>query len=185
MRIISGKYRGKVIRPPKNFRARPTTDFAKEGLFNILINSFDFTELKVLDLFSGTGSIGLEFASRETDFVEMVEKNHMHYDFINKTIQNMQINNARVIKTDAFTYIDHIKQSFDIIFADPPYDMEKAETLPEIILSSEILKPGGWFIFEHSKNLEYSNHPDCFDQRAYGSVHFSFFKKPNNKNEDN
>lgn len=177
MRIISGKFRGKVIRPPNNFRARPTTDFAKEALFNILINSFDFTELKVLDLFSGTGSIGLEFASRETGFVEMVEKNHIHYDFINSTIQKMRISNARVIKTDVFTYIDHVKQSFDIIFADPPYDLEKAESLPDMILPSELLNPDGWFIFEHSKNLDYSNNPNCFDQRAYGSVHFSFFKK--------
>ena len=177
MRIISGTYRGKVISPPKNFKARPTTDFAKEGLFNILNNIIDFPEIKVLDLFSGTGSIGFEFASRGADFVEMVEKNHHHYEFIRDTIQKLGMNNARVIKTDVFTYIDHIKQSFNLVFADPPYDMEGVETLPGKILPSGILQPSGLFILEHSKKAEFSSFPDFFDARTYGGVHFSFFKK--------
>lgn len=177
MRIISGKYKGKVIKPPKNFRARPTTDFAKEALFNILHNTIDFSELKVLDLFSGTGSIGFEFASRGVNFIEMVEKSFLHHEFIKKTILELKLDNARVIKTDVFVYIKHIHQSFDLIFADPPYDLKGIEELPEKIITSEILKPEGWFIFEHPKRMNFSAHPDCFDERAYGGVHFSFFNK--------
>jgi 16S rRNA (guanine966-N2)-methyltransferase len=177
LRIISGKYKGKVINPPKNFRARPTTDFAKTALFNILNNTMDFSELKVLDLFSGTGSIGFEFASRGVNFIEMVEKNFVHCEFIKKAILDMKIDNARVIKTDVFIYIHHIHDTFDLIFADPPYDLEGIEELPGKILASEILKPDGWFIFEHPKSMNFSGHPDCFDERAYGGVHFSFFKR--------
>ncbi len=177
MRIISGKFKGKVIHPPKNFRARPTTDFAKEALFNILHNTIDFPHVRVLDLFSGTGSIGLEFASRNVNFVDMIEKNNVHYEFIKKTLKDMKIENARVIKTDVFTFIDHIHQTYDLIFADPPYDLKGNEELPEKILLSSILNPDGWFIFEHSKKINYSGHPYCFDIRVYGGVHFSFFKK--------
>jgi 16S rRNA (guanine966-N2)-methyltransferase len=177
LRIISGKYKGKIIIPPKNFRARPTTDFAKEALFNILNNKIDFTEIKVLDLFAGTGSIGFEFASRDALFVDMIEKSPVHHEFIKKNILNMKMQNARAIKTDVFVFIDHMHQSYDLIFADPPYDMEGIETIPDKILASEILKPDGCFIFEHSKKLNYTDHQNCFDQRVYGNVHFSFFRK--------
>ncbi len=176
MRIVSGKYKGKVINPPKNFRARPTTDFAKEALFNILYNTFDFSELIVLDLFSGTGSIGFEFASRGAGFVEMIEKSFVHHKSIKKTILELKMDNARVIKTDVFIYIHHIDKVFDIIFADPPYNMEGIEDLPDTILNSGILKPKGWFILEHPKKINFSSHLNCFDARAYGGVHFSFFK---------
>jgi 16S rRNA (guanine966-N2)-methyltransferase len=177
LRIISGKYKGKVINPPKNFRARPTTDFAKEALFNILYNSLDLSELKVLDLFSGTGSIGFEFASRGVRFVEMIEKNYAHYEFIKKTILDLKLENARAIKTDVFIYIKHIHETFDLIFADPPYDMTGIEELPDKILSSQILKPEGWFILEHPKRMNFSGNSTCFDERAYGGVHFSFFRR--------
>jgi len=177
LRIISGKYKAKVITPPGNFRARPTTDFAKEALFDILYFKFDFTGIKVLDLFAGTGSIGYEFASRGADQVDMIEKDPANHEFIQKTIRAMKMQNARAIKTDAFTYIDHIHLSYDIIFADPPYDMAGINEIPDRILSSGILVPDGWFILEHSKKLNFADHPNCFDRRVYGNVHFSFFRK--------
>jgi 16S rRNA (guanine966-N2)-methyltransferase len=179
LRIISGKYKGKRLNPPINLKARPTTDFAKEGLFNILHNNFDFSELKILDLFSGTGCIGFEFASRGANFVEMIEKNFVHHNFIKNTIIEMKMENARVIKTDVFIYIHHIHQVFDLIFADPPFNLEGIEEFPDKIFSSGILKSHGWFILEHPKNITFSSHPNCFDERAYGGVHFSFFKSFN------
>jgi len=178
LRIVSGLYRGKTINPPKNFKARPTTDFAKEALFNILVNYFDFEELEVLDLFSGTGSIGYEFSSRGAGFVEMVEKSFVHCEFIRKSLQEIGICNARIIKSDAFIYIERMSRPFDIIFADPPYEMEGIKTIPDKVLGSRLLKEGAWFILEHGKSVSFSEHPACFDQRNYGSVYFSFFKIP-------
>jgi 16S rRNA (guanine966-N2)-methyltransferase len=176
LRIVSGLYRGKTIHPPKNFRARPTTDFAKEGLFNILVNHFDFEEIEVLDLFSGTGSIGYEFASRGAAFVEMVERNYLHTEFIRKTLLEMAISNARVIKSDAFIYIERMKRPFDIVFADPPYELDEVVSLPDKILESKLMKENAWFILEHGGTVNFKEHSSCFDQRNYGSVHFSFFK---------
>jgi len=176
LRIVSGLYRGKTINPPKNFRARPTTDFAKEGLFNILANVFDFDETEVLDLFSGTGSIGYEFASRGAKSVEMVERNYMHTEFIRKTLSEIGIENARVIKSDVFVYIDHVNRAFDIVFADPPYELEGIATIPEKVLKSKLLKENSWFILEHGSTINFKSHPNCFDERNYGNVHFSFFR---------
>lgn len=177
MRIVSGLYRGKTINPPKNFRARPTTDFAKEGLFNILVNHFDFEEIEVLDLFSGTGSIGYEFASRGASAVEMVERNYLHTEFIRKTILDIGISNARIIKSDVFIYIERMSRPFDIIFADPPYELEGLAEIPDKVLSSRLMKDNSWFILEHGANVNFTGHPACFDHRNYGSVHFSFFRK--------
>ena len=176
MRIVSGKYRGRTINPPKNFKARPTTDFAKEALFNILTNYFDFEDIEVLDLFSGTGSIGYEFASRGAAFVEMVEKNFVHSEFIRKTLEEIGISDARIVKSDAFIYLERMSRTFDIIFADPPYEMEGIKTIPDKILASKLLKENAWVILEHGVNLSFKDHPACFDQRNYGSVYFSFFK---------
>ncbi len=179
MRIVSGLYRGRTINPPKNFKARPTTDFAKEALFNILVNYFDFEEIEALDLFSGTGSMGYEFASRGAASVEMVEKSFVHSEFIRKTLQEIGISKARIIKSDAFIYIERMSRPFDIIFADPPYDMENIKTLPDKVLESKLMKENAWFILEHGSSVTFSDHPACFDHRNYGSVHFSFFKRPN------
>jgi len=177
LRIVSGLYRGKTINPPKNFKARPTTDFAKEALFNILVNHFDFEDLEVLDLFSGTGSIGYEFVSRGASFVEMVEKNYLHSEFIRKVLQDMNIQNARIVKSDAFIYIERMSRAFDIVFADPPYDLEGLAEIPDKILKSRVLKENAWVILEHGNSQDFKDHPSCFDQRNYGSVHFSFFRK--------
>lgn len=136
----------------------------------------DFSELNVLDLFAGTGSIGFEFASRGALAVEMIEKNPVHYEFIRKTISAWNLTNVNAIRTDVFTFISHTNQYYDIIFADPPYDLEGIGSIPDKIFSSDILTPEGWFILEHSRKTDFTAHPNCFDQRSYGNVHFSFFR---------
>ncbi len=176
MRIISGKYGGRIIKPPRNFRARPTTDLAKEGLFNILSNHFYFDKLEVLDLFAGTGSVGFEFASRGAEKVDMVEKNYQHFKFIKKAVEILQADNIHVIKADFFKAIQKIDQFYNIIFADPPYNLTEFEKVPELILSKSILKPDGWFILEHPSHYRFQSLPGFFDLRNYGSVNFSFFK---------
>ena len=176
MRIISGKYKGKVLNPGKSFHARPTTDFAKESLFNILANQYDFETLEVLDLFSGTGSISFEFASRDCIHIESVELNHKHAAFISKMAHELKLNQLKVRNANAFHIIKSCIRKYDIIFADPPYEMEGLETLPELILNKDILKENGVFIFEHSKKFNFSEHPRLADYRSYGSVNFSFFK---------
>lgn len=176
MRIISGKYRGKHFYPKSGLKVRPTTDFAKTGLFNILHNYFDFEELEVLDLFSGTGSIGFEFLSRNVKYVEMVEKDINNFRFINQVISQLGIGNVHVIKKDAFLYLNTTKKKFDIIFIDPPYDMANIDKLPEKIFANNLLKDGGWLIIEHSANYDFSVEKNFFDLRKYGGVRFSFFK---------
>lgn len=176
MRIISGTYKGRLIKPPKNFRARPTTDFAKENLFNILTNHFDFTDLDVLDLFSGTGSISYEFASRECKSVISVESNFKHQIFIKKTIEELGMENVRSIKSDAFRYVKSCREKFDIVFADPPYDLKTMEEIPEFIFEQDILKPGAWLILEHGDKTSFGRHRFFKEVRNYGGVNFSVFE---------
>lgn len=175
MRIISGTYRGKQIRPPKNFKARPTTDFAKEGLFNILQNLYDPEDLDVLDLFAGTGSISYEFASRGARSVLTIEIEQSYYNFIRATSRELEMDMVSVIKGDVFRYLKKPYQSFDIIFADPPYDHPLLETLPDLVFDSEILAKGGQFILEHPGTFSFTSHNHFLDQRKYGGVNFSFF----------
>ena len=175
MRIISGSFKGRVITPGKGFEVRPTTDFAKESLFNILANQMDFEDAEVLDLFSGTGSISFEFASRGAKNIEAIESNHKHAAYIQKIAQELKFKQLHVYKTNAFVFLKSCTRKYDVIFADPPYDMEGVETLPEIILSKGILKEDGIFILEHAKRLQFANHPNLNDHRDYGSVNFSFF----------
>lgn len=176
MRIISGTYKGRLIKPPKNFRARPTTDFAKENLFNILNNHFDFTELDVLDLFSGTGSISYEFASRECNSVISVDSNFKHHTFIKKTIESLGFKNIKAIKSDAFKYVKSCPKKFDIIFADPPYDLPKMDAIPAFILEQDILKKEGWLIVEHGDKTNFSKNAGFKEMRKYGGVNFSIFE---------
>ena len=175
MRIVSGKYKGRLIKPPKNFKARPTTDFAKENLFNILNNNFDFTELRVLDLFSGTGSISYEFASRECISVTSIESNFRHQGFIKKTIEELGLENIRTIKSDAFRFVKSCKDKFDIIFADPPYDLKEIESIPDYIFSQQVLNSEGWLIVEHGDKTNFGRHPAFIELRKYGGVNFSIF----------
>ncbi|MBC5622207.1 RsmD family RNA methyltransferase [Butyricimonas hominis] len=178
MRIISGTHKGKVIFPDKNFRARPTTDFAKENLFNVLNNYIDIEEAVVLDLFSGTGSISYEFASRGAERIVSVELNYNHYSFIKKTIVQLGFKNINVFKTDVFIACKKLKgQSFDIIFADPPYDLEKIMDIPAAIFDNELLAPDGLAIIEHPGTVDFSSAPFFSEHRQYGSVNFSIFRK--------
>ena len=176
MRIISGKYKGKEINPGKDFTARPTTDFAKESLFNILNNTIDFEEVEVLDLFAGTGGISYEFASRDCKLVEAVELKHQHAAYIQKVSAELKFGQLRLHKMDVFKFLQTCTRQYDIIFADPPYEMDEIETLPEIIFEKKLLKTDGVFILEHSKSKSFASHGRLTDHRNYGSVNFSFFK---------
>lgn len=177
MRIVGGKYKGRVFNPDKRFTARPTTDIAKESLFNILANRYDFNEMKILDLFSGTGSIGYEFLSREAGEVTLVEKDHHHIRFIRKTIGILGAENVRIIQDDVFRFLKNCPFNFDIIFADPPYEFPFIHEIPKAVFDSNVLKENGLFILEHSKIHDFSKTPHFTDMRKYGKVQFSFFIK--------
>lgn len=175
MRIISGQYKGRAINPPRNLRARPTTDFAKENLFNVLGNQIDFESCDVLDLFSGTGSISYEFASRGARSVTSVEINGVHHNFIRQTAAQLGIRNLFAVKANAFLYLKACTKQFDLIFSDAPYDLEGSEQVIDLVLGGGLLREGGMLIFEHSKGKDFSAHPNFWQQRSYGSVQFSFF----------
>lgn len=175
MRIISGTYRGKHIKPPKSFKARPTTDFAKESLFNILSNHIDYEEIEVLDLFSGTGSIAYEFVSRGVKRVTALEMDPANHRFISRTAQEMDMDQMTVLRADVFRYLKKPYQSFDLIFADPPYDHKAIKELPDLVFSTGILNPRGIFILEHPGNYSFTAHTNFQQQRKYGGVNFSLF----------
>lgn len=180
MRIVGGKYRGRIFTPKKNFGARPTTDLAKEALFNILVNRIDFEEMSVLDLFAGTGSIGYEFISRGAKNVMFVEKNYSHVQYIKKVISELEIENAQIVCDDAFRFLKRYPGKFDIVFADPPYDLKHLSEIPAAVFEPGILKENGLFILEHSKDYNFSGHPNFTELRNYGKVNFSFFTAPSN-----
>lgn len=177
MRIISGSHKGRQITPDKNFSARPTTDFAKENLFNVLSNYIDIDGTKVLDLFSGTGSISYEFASRGAAEIISVEQNFKHYAFIKRVAQELNFKNIKVFKTDVFIACKKLKgQKFDLIFADPPYNLDKIADVPAAIFDNELLSEEGLAIVEHPASVDYSHLPYFFEHRQYGSVNFSIFR---------
>lgn len=175
MRIISGKYKSRRIQVPSNLKARPTTDFARENLFNVLNNRVDWEETSALDLFSGTGSIALELVSRGCPYVVSVESNANHHNFICKAQDVLGAKELFPIKADVFKYLQSAHQKFDLIFADPPYDLPDAGKIPEIVIEKQLVKDGGVFIMEHSRNYDFSHLPHFEELRKYGSVHFSFF----------
>lgn len=176
MRIISGKYKGRHISPPKNFKARPTTDFAREGIFNILENNFDIEGMRVLDLFSGTGSVSFEFASRGCEYAELYEINRIHFGFIIKTMKELGFQDIiRAHQKDVFRSIPKIKGQFDIIFADPPFNHPDLDKVPSLVLENDLLAENGWMIMEHPGKHDFSSHPRFFKYRNYGSVNFSIF----------
>jgi 16S rRNA (guanine966-N2)-methyltransferase len=176
LRIISGKYRGRRIEPPAGFSARPTTDFARESLFNILSNRVDFEEITILDLFSGTGSISFEFASRGAKLVHLVEKERNHIAFIRRTVDEMKFENIKPVHIDVQAFLKTCRFRYDIVFADPPFNLSWIETLPDLVVSSGVLNESGFFILEHPKRLNFNSHKLLFEHRNYGSVNFSFFK---------
>lgn len=160
---------------PHGFKARPTTDFAREGLFNVLANTWEFEDLAVLDLFAGTGSIGFEFASRGAGRVDMVEKESRNSNFLQKTIASLSAEKVRVIHSDVLKYIQFCSFPYDIIFADPPYDIDILPEIPDRLFEANILEEEGWFILEHGSSQSFSSHPNFQKTKKYGSVHFSFF----------
>ena len=177
MRIISGQYKSRKIVAPKNLPVRPTTDMAKEGLFNILNNTYYFDDISVLDLFAGTGNISYEFASRGTENILCVDKDYGCIKFINNIASsyNMPIN---TIKSDVFKYLEQSNQQFDIIFADPPYGFlyEQFSMIPELVFNNELLLENGLLIVEHSKNTDLSEINNYDYSKGYGGNMFSFFK---------
>jgi len=175
MRIISGKYKGKLISPPHGLEVRPTTDFAKTALFNILNNHFDFENISVLDIFCGTGSITFEFFSRGCPSIIAVDKNFKCVKFIRDFIKALDANQIKVVCHDAFKLISASTEQFDIVFADPPYQLKEVELLPESIFNRGLLKPQGWFILEHRADLNFDAHPFFKERRMYGNVSFSIF----------
>lgn len=177
MRIVSGTFKGRRLEVPKNLKARPTTDFAKENLFNILNNYIEWEESKCLDLFAGTGSISLELISRDSPSVTCVEKHPQHAIYIEKNKSTLEITNLRIIKNDVFKYIELCKEGFDFIFADPPYDLPVLEKIPNLILEKNILNKNGIFVMEHSKNNNFDSLQYFVEKRVYGSVNFSIFRK--------
>ncbi len=176
MRIIGGSLRGKTIDICPDFKGRPTTDFAKEALFNILDSEYDFERLKVLDLFSGTGSVSFEFASRGVGHIWSVEMNAQYAAWIKKEASRLKLPNITVVHHNAFDFIPICEEKFDIVFADPPYDLEGVETLPERILTQGLVYPERTLVIEHSDAHSFCGHPCFVKERHYGRVHFSFFE---------
>ena len=186
MRIISGIYGGRRFEAPKNLQARPTTDIAKESLFNILQNRIDFEELRALDLFGGTGAISFEMLSRGAHSVTCVELGRQQQQFILKVANELHIGHElNLVRGDVFKYLKSqiaIAQGdgvFDLIFADPPYALPELSALPDIIMQSSLLKPEGIFILEHGKDNDFADKPGFKELRTYGAVHFSIFTREN------
>jgi 16S rRNA (guanine(966)-N(2))-methyltransferase RsmD len=177
MRIIRGTHGGRKILAPANLPVRPTTDLAKESLFNILDNHIYFEDIEVLDLFAGTGSISYEFASRGSKSVVAVDINPRCVGFIADTASKLNFGQLRVIRTTAAGFLERTSARFDLIFADPPYDLEGIEGIAEVVFKRELLRENGWLIIEHDKSHDFSTFTGFFQQRNYGKVNFSFFRK--------
>lgn len=175
MRIIRGKYGRRRFDVPKNITARPTTDFARENIFNVLENLEGFEGKDACDLFAGTGAISFEFLSRGCNYVTAVEKAPIQVSFIKKVAEILGDENLHIVKGDVFRFIEENSRSYDFIFADPPYDHPRFDEIPALILSSRLVKPGSVVIIEHSKNKDFSSLPGFNQRRAYGSVNFSIF----------
>lgn len=175
MRIISGKYGRRRFDVPTNITARPTTDFARENLFNVLENLEGFEDKTACDLFAGTGAVSLEFLSRGCSEVTAVEKAPVQTAFIRKVAQILDDPNLHIVKGDVFKFIQEDLKAYDYVFADPPYDHPRFDEIPELILNSYLVKPGTIFIMEHSKQRDFSHLPGFNQRRAYGSVNFSIF----------
>lgn len=175
MRIIGGKLKGKIITPPMGYSARPTTDFAKEGLFNVLNNEYEFEDLKVLDLFGGTGAIAFEFASRGAAMVYSVEMQRENAKFIREEASRLGLRAVKSVHSNVFDFLPLCREKFDIIFADPPYALEGLQNIPDKVLARDILHPDCYFILEHGDEHSFTHHPAFVKEKVYGRVHFSFF----------
>ena len=176
MRIIGGEHGGRKFNPPNKMPyTRPTTDIAKEGLFNVLQNNLDFEEIRTLDLFGGTGSISYELASRGVEDLTIVEKDAAMYEFIKKTAATLRIENIQVIKMDVFKFINNCTEQFHFIFAGPPYALTTIDDLPKNIFEKQLLKKDGWFVLEHTPRNSYKSFPFYKAERNYGTTIFTTF----------
>lgn len=176
MRIITGIYKGRHFDIPRSFKARPTTDFAKENIFNVLTQYVDFDGAEALDLFSGTGSISLELVSRGCQTVVSVEMDRDHHRFIQECLKKLNTEACIPIRGDVFRFVKSCRQQYDFIFADPPYALKELPQIPDLILQKGILKEDGIFVFEHGKDHDFSEHPNFIEHRQYGSVNFTLFR---------
>lgn len=176
MRIITGKYKGRHFEIPRSFKARPTTDFAKENIFNVLIQYVDLEDATALDLFSGTGSISLELLSRGCKQVVSVEMDRDHHRFICECLKKLDAHPVLPLRADVFKFLKSCHQQYDFIFADPPYALKEIPQIPDLIFEKGLLKEDGLFILEHGKDHDFSQHPHFVEHRSYGSVNFSLFK---------
>ena len=176
MRIIRGKHQRRQITAPSNLPVRPTTDMAKESLFNILENHIDFEDIIALDLFAGTGNISYELVSRGCPRVTAVDENNNCVKFMRDTASRLEMEELLVVRSDVFRFIPMQRIKYDLIFADPPYDSEHYDLLVKLVFENELLNEGGLFVVEHNKFLDFKDHPRFFEQRRYGKVNFSFFK---------
>lgn len=176
MRIITGQYKGRHFDVPRTFKARPTTDFAKENIFNVLNGYLDFDNAAALDLFAGTGSISLEMLSRGCRPVVSVEADRDHARFIGECMRKLGTADNVLIRGDVFRFVKKCSQQFDLIFADPPYALELLPTIPALIFEHNLLKPDGIFVFEHGKDHDFSGDAHFLEHRNYGSVNFSLFR---------
>lgn len=180
MRIITGEYKGRHFDVPRTFKARPTTDFAKENIFNVLNGYMDFDGISALDLFAGTGSITLEMISRGCADVTSVELDRDHASFIRQCLQKLNEDRCSLIRGDVFRFLKSCRRKYDLIFADPPYALEELPKIPDLILGNSpeesLLTEGGLLVFEHGKRNDFSQHPRFIEHRSYGSVNFSLFR---------
>jgi len=176
MRIITGKYKGRHFDIPRTFKARPTTDFAKENIFNVLTQHIDFDGCEALDLFSGTGSISLELLSRGCQRVVSIELDRDHHRFIQQCLQKLGDHDCIPIRGDVFRFLKSCHQQFDFIFADPPYALKELPQIPDLVFQKSLLKPEGIFVFEHGEKHDFSQHAHFLDHRQYGSVNFTLFR---------
>ena len=175
MRIIGGRLKGRIIEMPSSYKARPTTDFAREALFNIIGNEYEFEDLKVLDLFGGTGAVSYEFASRGAAKVYCVEMLRENAAFIRKEAARLGLDNVVAVRDNVFDFLPICREKFDLVFADPPYALEGLETIPDKVLSRNILHPDCWFVLEHGSEHSFTSHPCYLKEKVYGRVQFSFF----------
>uniref|UniRef100_UPI004049513D 16S rRNA (guanine(966)-N(2))-methyltransferase RsmD n=1 Tax=Flavobacterium sp. TaxID=239 RepID=UPI004049513D len=177
MRIISGKHKGRRLTAPKKLPVRPTTDKAKEALFNILNNNFNFTELKILELFAGTGNISYEFASRGSSSITCVDGDFGCVSYIKKTSQELDFD-ITAIKSDAYIFLERCNASFDIIFADPPYGLtqQQFDNIATLVFKNNLLEEEGMLIIEHSKETKLDKMPNFSFAKSYGGTIFSFFE---------
>lgn len=176
MRIITGKYKGRHFDIPRTFKARPTTDFAKENIFNVLNGYIDLDGAEALDLFSGTGSITLELLSRGCSHVTSIELDRDHHRFICDCVKKLGTEACLPLRADVFRFVKSCRQQYDIVFADPPYALKELPQIPDLVFERALLKPDGILAFEHGKDHDFSQHPRFVEHREYGSVNFSLFR---------